>query len=110
MENENIYEPKWQYDIWADIKSVYPKDKEIICTVCSVKPAYAFLRTKDGIYCFLSKKNVHSQGYIIDLLDEIEEGSSLKCKVLSYDFERKNIQVALSLHYCPVKNGNWSLK
>lgn len=98
MNKEEIYVLNWQYDRWSDIENCYPRGCKLTASVKNVTRNYALLFTSDGVTCFLDKRNVRSLWVVNDLTEEIEQGKSIECTVIDYNFDKKSLTVALNLN------------
>ena len=99
MNQQQIYEPKWCYDYWANIERVCPIGSTITCKVTSIKPNYAFLKTKEGLNCFLGKDKISSPWRITDLTQILSSDIEYECSVSGYNFEKRGLVIALNLHH-----------
>lgn len=98
---QQIYEPKWRYDYWADIENIYPIGHIIICkatSINSIKQNYAFLKTMDGIDCFLGRDKISSPWRFSNLSEVLSLDIEYECTVIDYDFEKKGLVIALNLN------------
>ena len=98
MNQQQIYKLKWHYDYWADIEKIYPIGSTITCKVTSIKPNYAFLKTKEGIICFLGKDKISSPWRITDLTQTLSSDNEYECSVSGYNFEKRGLVIALKLN------------
>lgn len=98
MTDETIYKLDWQYDCWDDIEDCFPKGSKVACTVQKVTQYFAFLYTVEGVRCFLDKRNVKSCWFVNDLTEEIKSGESVECTVTDYNFDKKSLNVSLTLN------------
>lgn len=99
MNQQKIYEPKWCYDYWADIESVCPIGSTITCKVMSIKPNYAFLKTNEGLNCFLGKDKISSPWRITYLTQILSSGVEYECSIVGYNFEKRGLVIALNLNH-----------
>ena len=98
MDNPTIYKIDWQYDCWSDIENCFPKGSKVSAVVKNVTRNYAFLSTSNGVTCFLDKRNIRSLWIVNDLTEEIEQGNTIECTVIDYNFDKKSLAVSLKLN------------
>ncbi len=99
MNKQQIYELKWYYDYWADIEKFCPIGSTITCKTTRIQPSYAFLKTKEGLICFLSKDKVSTKRKFADLTLILSSDIEYTCTVLSYDLESSRLVIALNLNH-----------
>lgn len=97
MSEEKIYKLNWQYDVWTDIESCFPKGTKVSAEVTGATRNYAFLKTENGTQCFLSKDKVSANWKIMDLTDHLIKGDTIECKVFDYNVEKKRLIVSSEL-------------
>lgn len=97
MSEHMIYALNWQYDCWSDIENCFPKGSKVTAVVNKVTYNYAFLKTAEGITCYLYRGKINSPWRVTDLTEVIIPGESLNCTVVDYDLEKKRLNVSLNL-------------
>lgn len=85
IHNEEPVKLDWHYDIWPEIEIHYPLGTSLNCKVTQIKPNNAWLKTEDGLECFLRKWQVQTLWQITDLCDELNNEDIIPCKIIGYN-------------------------